>query len=103
MTVEDDNMPDDYFTDVDFSHALYRNIMLATELVLWILKPVIPLRQTHRPHGILRRIPLGTDVLVDKNGVVTITGGSQTIAAGQNFVVYVTDLPNAYTAQNLGF
>ncbi|MDL2293939.1 leucine-rich repeat protein [Ruminococcaceae bacterium OttesenSCG-928-D13] len=31
MTVKDDNMPDNYFTDINISHTYYRDIMVATE------------------------------------------------------------------------
>ncbi len=31
MTVEKDNMPDDYFSDVTSTHTYYKDIMMAAE------------------------------------------------------------------------
>ncbi|MCL1902784.1 MAG: S-layer homology domain-containing protein [Oscillospiraceae bacterium] len=181
MTVEDDNMPDDYFTDITTDSIHYRDIMVATEFGVIDLEPgysfnpddpvtrdfaaqtmnfclgfmpedpevvsdhtiiavqrgwfaliggsFMPERQITQQEkqtmltdalivltstiidpnhenefefaDEVIEIPQGTIVFVDENDTVTIYNNSQTLAAGDNFVVFVNDFPVAYTAQSV--
>ena len=46
-------------------------------------------------------IPEGTEVFVDENDVVTITGVAEEIAAGDTFVIYPSELPSLYVAEEV--
>jgi hypothetical protein len=43
-------------------------------------------------------IPNGTDILIADNGTVTIHNNPNAISAGQTFIVYMDEIPLAYTA-----
>ena len=46
-------------------------------------------------------IPEGTDVVIDENDIVTITDSTKTIKGGDTFVVYPSELPSLYLAENV--